>query len=108
VQLAARCSKTGATRLPDRSLSSDSTAPAPAVPPTTAVTAKIRAPRPTASSLTASASTVGRMCHSPNTAPPTAVAKGSSSTRRSAPWSTPRNAISSQATVPTGMRTSTW
>src|SRR6516225_798798 len=41
-QLAARCSSTGAARLPERSRSRDSTAPAPAVPPTTAVTAKIR------------------------------------------------------------------
>ena len=47
------------------------------------------------------------MCHRPNTALPTAVAAGSASTRRSAGWSTPRNAISSQATVPTGMRSST-
>jgi hypothetical protein len=78
------------------------------VPATTALTAAIRAPRPAASRLTASASAVGRMCHRPNTALPTAVAAGSASTRRSAAWSTPRNAISSQATVPAGIRSSTW
>jgi hypothetical protein len=49
VQLAARCSNTGAARLPDRSRSADSKAPAPAVPATTPVTARIRARRPEAS-----------------------------------------------------------
>ena len=61
-QLAARCSNTGAARLPERSRSRDSSAPTPAVPAATAVTAVIRALRPAASRLTASASAVGRMC----------------------------------------------
>ena len=47
-QLAARCSITGAARLPDRSRSRHNTAPAAAVPATTAVTAVTRAPRPAA------------------------------------------------------------
>ena len=108
VQLAARCSSTGAARLPERSRRTDSSAPAAAVPAATAVTAAIRAPRVRASRLAASASAVGRMCQMPKVALATAVAAGSASTRRSAAWSTPRNAISSQATVPTGMRSSTW
>jgi hypothetical protein len=49
-QFAARCSTTGAARLPDPSRSRDSSAPAPAVPAATAVTAVIRAPRVTVSS----------------------------------------------------------
>ena len=45
MQLAARCSSTGATRLPERDRRKDSSAPAAAVPATVAVTAEIRAPR---------------------------------------------------------------
>ena len=61
---------------------------------------QIQTPHLAASPFTASASAVGRICHSPNTAAPTALATGSSSTRRSAPWSTPRNAISFAGRVP--------
>jgi hypothetical protein len=77
------------------------------VPAAIAVTASILAARPVASRLPASASAVGRMCQTPNTALAVTVAIGSGSTRRSAGCSTPRNAISSHQTVPTGMRTST-
>jgi len=51
---------------------------------------------------------VGRMCQMPNTALVIAIAAGPGSTRRSAAWSTPRNAVSSHSTVPTGIRMMTW
>ena len=108
MQLAVRCSSTGAARLPDRCRRPHSSAPATAVPAEIAVTAVILAVRPVASRLPWSASAVGRMCQTPNIALAATVAIGSASTRRSAGCSTPRNAISSQPTVPTGMRSSTW
>jgi hypothetical protein len=48
------------------------------------------------------------MCQTPNIALVTAIAADLGSTRCSAAGSTARNAASSQHTVPTGMRTSTW
>jgi hypothetical protein len=70
--LAAKCRSTGAARLPERSRRKDSSVPATAVPAATAETAAIRAPRDAASRWTASASAVGRMCQTPNTALATA------------------------------------
>ena len=46
------------------------------------------------------------MCQMPNTPLVTTIAAVSDMTRRSAACSTPRNAVSSHRTVPTGMRTS--
>ena len=104
----ARCSSTGAASRPDRARSQENSAPPAAVTATPAATRAAACPRSPASPLARSAAAVGRTCQTPNTPLATAIAAGSGTTRRSAACSTPRNAISSHSTVPTGIRNATW
>jgi hypothetical protein len=98
----------GAAMLPERDRSQENSRPPAEVTVTPAVTPAMAWRRLVARPLTRSASSVGRMCQRPNTVAVAATAARSGRTRRRAAWSTPRNAVSSHSTVPSGMRIAAW
>ena len=106
----AQCRPAGASRLPLRRRSSQNTTPARPVNRTvpSTDTAWPDDPVPTVLPMawsSAARPSDGSTCHNPNSADETLVATQVPCRRRSRPHSTPRNATSSNSTVPTGIST---